>query len=35
MIKENKEAILQLANNMRISCLRPDLFAVHKATLET
>ena len=35
MIKENEEPILQLGVNMRISCLRPDLFAVHEARLET
>ena len=35
MKKENKETILQLGVNMRISCLRPDLFPVCEATLET
>ena len=35
MIKENEETILQLGANMRISCLQPDLFAVHEAMLET
>ena len=35
MIKENEETILQLGANMRISCLQPDLFAVHEALLET
>ena len=35
MIKENEEPILQLGANMRISYLRPDLFAVHEARLET
>ena len=35
MIKENEETILQLGANMRTSCLRPDLFAVHEARLET
>ena len=35
MIKENEETILQLGANMRTSCLRPDLFAVHEAMLET
>ena len=34
-IKENEEPILQLGANMRISCLQPDLFAVHEAMLET
>ena len=35
MIKENEKIILQLGANMRISCLRPDLFAVYEAMLET
>ena len=35
MIKENKETALQLGANMRISCFRPDLLAVHEALLET
>ena len=35
MKKENKETILQLGVNTRISCLRPDLFPVCEATLET
>ena len=35
MIKKNEETILQLGANMRISRLRPDLFAVHEALLET
>ena len=35
MIKEIKETTLQLGANMRISGLRPDLFAVHEALLET
>ena len=35
MIKENEQTILQLGANMRISCLWPDLFAVHEAMLET
>ena len=34
-IKENTETILQLAANMRISCLRPNLYPVREATLET
>ena len=34
-IKENTETILQLAANMRISCLRPNLYPVRDATLET
>ena len=33
-IKENIETILQLAANMRTSCLRPKLYPVRKATLE-
>ena len=35
MKKEKKETILQQGVNMRISCLRPDLFPVFEATLET
>ena len=35
MKKEKKETILQQGVNMRISCLRPDLFPVCEATLET
>ena len=35
MKKENKETILQLGVNIRISCLRPDLFPVCEAMLET
>ena len=35
MKRENKETILQLGVNTRISCLRPDLFPVCEATLET
>ena len=35
MKKENKETTLQLGANMRINCLRPNLFAVHEAMLET
>ena len=35
MKKEKKETILQRGVNMRISCLRPDLFPVCEATLET
>ena len=35
MKKENKETTLQLGVNMRISCLRPDLFPVCEATLKT
>ena len=34
-IKENTETILQLAANMRISCLRPNLYPVREATIET
>ena len=34
-IKENTETILQLAANMRISCLGPNLYPVRDATLET
>ena len=34
-IKENTETILQLVANMRISCLRPNLYPVCEATLET
>ena len=34
-IKENTETILQLAANMRISCLRPNLYPVRDATRET
>ena len=34
-IKKNKETILQLGENMRISCLRPDLSPVREATLQT
>ena len=34
-IKENTETILQLAANMRISCLRPNLYPVREATLGT
>ena len=34
-IKENTETILQLAANMRISCLRPNLYPVRGATRET
>ena len=34
MKKENKETILQLDVNMRISCLRSDLFPFCEATLE-
>ena len=34
-IKENTETILQLAANIRISCLRPNLYPVRDATLET
>ena len=33
-IKENKESILLSVANLRISCLRPDFFEVHEATLE-
>ena len=33
-IKENSETILQLAANMRTSCLRPKLYPVCEATLE-
>ena len=32
-IKENTETILQLAANMRISCLRPNLYPVREETL--
>ena len=35
MKKEKKETILQQGVNMRISCLRPDIFLVCEATLET
>ena len=35
MKKEKKETILKQGVNMRISCLRPDLFPVCEATLET
>ena len=35
MKKEKKETIHQQGVNMRISCLRPDLFPVCEATLET
>ena len=34
-IKKNKETILQLGENMRISYLRPDLSPVREATLQT
>ena len=34
-MKENKETILQLSANMRISCLWLDLFQVREAMLET
>ena len=34
-MKENTETILQLAANTRISCLRPNLFPVREAMLET
>ena len=34
-IKENTETILHVAANMRISCLRPNLYPVREATLET
>ena len=34
-IKKNKETILQLGENMRISCFRPDLSPVREATLQT
>ena len=30
-MKENKETILQLGANIRISCLQLDLFPVYKA----
>ena len=35
MKKEKKETILKQGVNKRISCLRPDLFPVCEATLET
>ena len=35
LIKENKEIILQLGANMKMSYLRPHPFPVHEATLET
>ena len=35
MKKGKKETILQQGVNMTISCLRPDLFPVCEATLET
>ena len=35
MKKEKKETILKQGVNKRISCLRPDLFPVREATLET